>query len=128
MRIGDVSKQHNISSDTLRYYERIGLLPPVTRSESGIREFEEVDIKRIEFIKCMRNAGLPIEILIEYFHLIEQGDQTIEARKKMLIDQRAKLAAKMEELQETMDLLDYKIDVYEKTLLNAEKKIFQIEE
>ncbi len=128
MRIGDVSKQHNISSDTLRYYERIGLLPPVTRSESGIREFEEIDIKRIEFIKCMRNAGLPIEILIEYFHLIEQGDQTIEARKKMLIDQRAKLAAKMEELQETMDLLDYKIDVYEKTLLNAEKKIFQIEE
>lgn len=128
MRIGAVSKQHNISSDTLRYYERIGLLPQVNRNGSGVREFEEIDIKRIEFIKCMRNAGLPIEVLIEYFKLIEQGDQTIEVRKRMLIDQRAKLAAKMEELQETMDLLDYKIDVYEKTLLNAEKKIFQIEE
>ena len=70
MRIAEVSEQCDISPDTLRYYERIGLLPPVNRSESGIRDYDEIDLKRVEFIKCMRSAGLPIEVLIEYVSLV----------------------------------------------------------
>jgi len=85
MRISEVSEQCDVSSDTLRYYERIGLLPPVNRSRNGIREYGEIDVKRVEFIKCMRSVGLPIEVLIEYFRLVQQGDQTIEARKEILI-------------------------------------------
>ena len=128
MKIGEVSKQHNISSDTLRYYERIGLLPSVKRNKSGIRVYEEIDMRRIEFIKCMRRAGLPIEVLIEYFQLIEQGDHTIETRKKILVDQRTKLEQKMEEMQSTLDLLDHKIAIYEQAMVNNEKKIFENEE
>lgn len=128
MKIGEVSEQHKISSDTLRYYERIGLLPPVNRNKSGIRDYQEIDIRRIEFIKCMRSASLPIEVLIEYFQLIEQGDQTIETRKKILIDQRTKLKQKMEEMQSTLDLLDHKITIYEQAMVSAEKKIFEIDE
>jgi DNA-binding transcriptional MerR regulator len=113
MKIGEVSEKYEISSDTLRYYERIGLLPSVNRTESGIREYGELDLRRVSFIKCMRSAGLPIEVLIEYFNLVQQGDQTIEARKEILIAQREKLLARMKEMQETLDLLDYKISVYE---------------
>jgi len=128
MKIGEVSKQQNISSDTLRYYERIGLLPAIRRNKSGIRDYEEIDIQRIEFIKCMRSAGLPIEVLIEYFQLIEQGDDTSEKRKKILIDQRTKLKQKMEEMQSTLDLLNHKITIYEQAMVSAEKKIFETDE
>ena len=84
MKIAEVSEQYGISSDTLRYYERIGLLPSVNRNDSGIRDFNELDLRRVEFIKCMRSAGLPIEVLIEYVSLVQQGDETIEARKEIL--------------------------------------------
>jgi len=128
MKISEVSEQYDISSDTLRYYERIGLLPPVNRSESGIRDYNELDLRRVDFIKCMRSAGLPVEVLIEYMGLVQQGDQTIEARKEILVEQRDLLAARMEEMQKTLDRLNYKIDVYEKALLKKEQEMLQVEE
>jgi DNA-binding transcriptional MerR regulator len=123
MKIAEVSKQHGISSDTLRYYERIGLIPSVTRNESGIRDYTEIDIRRVDFIKCMRRAGLPIEVLIEYIGLVQQGDHTIDARKEILKEQRGQLAARMKEMQKTLDLLDYKINVYENAVLKNEQEI-----
>ena len=123
MKIAEVSERYAISSDTLRYYERIGLLPTVNRTESGIRDYNETDIKRVEFIKCMRSAGLPIEALIEYVRLVQQGDMTIGARKEILQAQRDLLAARMAEMQKTLDLLDYKIQVYENAVLKKEKEL-----
>jgi DNA-binding transcriptional MerR regulator len=128
MKISEVSETCDISSDTLRYYERIGLIPPVKRTRGGIREYNETDVRRIEFVKCMRNAGLSIEVLIEYFKLFEQGDETVEARKDLLKEQRDDLAARIAELQETLDYLDHKIAVYESHVLPAEKAIVQSEE
>jgi len=127
MKIMEVSELSGLSSDTLRYYERIGLIPPVNRNGSGIRDYSEVDLKRLEFVKCMRSAGLPIEVLLEYFKLSEQGDQTIEARKAILKEQRALLAARIAEMQKTLDLLDYKINLYENIVLKTEKEIIQTE-
>jgi len=128
MKIAEVSDRYDISQDTLRYYERVGLIPPVNRKESGIRDYNEIDVRRVEFIKCMRSAGLPIEVLVEYVRLVQQGDQTIEARKEILKEQREQLAAKMEDMQKTLDLLDYKISVYENAVLTKEKEIIQIED
>ena len=65
MKIAEVSERYGLSSDTLRYYERIGLIAPVNRNGSGIRDYNDLDIRRVEFIKCMRSAGLPIEVLID---------------------------------------------------------------
>lgn len=127
MKIAEVSERYGISSDTLRYYERIGLLPHVTRSESGVREYSELDLRRVEFIKCMRSAGLPIEVLIDYMELIQRGDSTIEARKEILVEQRDLLAARIQQLQKTLDLLNHKIEVYEKAILAKEKKIIEEE-
>lgn len=81
MNIAQVAKQFGLTAATLRYYERVGLIPPVKRKDSGIRDYDEEDIKWIEFIKCMRNAGLSIEALIEYTTLFTEGDRTVEARK-----------------------------------------------
>lgn len=123
MKIAQVSEQCGLTTDTLRYYERIGLIPPVNRTESGLREYDEMDLKRVEFVKCMRNAGLPIEVLIEYVGLAQLGDETIAARKAILEEQRARLAARIREMQQTLDLLDYKIDVYENKVLGKEREL-----
>jgi MerR family transcriptional regulator, aldehyde-responsive regulator len=128
MKIAEVSEQFGISADTLRYYERAGLIPPVHRTEGGIRDYDELDLRRVDFIKCMRGAGLPVEVLIEYMGLVQQGDKTIEARKEILIEQRDLVAARLEEMQKTLDRLNYKIDVYEKALLKKEKEMIQVEE
>ena len=128
MKIAEVSEQYGLSVDTLRYYERVGLIPPVNRSENGIRDYNELDLRRVDFIKCMRSAGLPVEVLIEYVALVQQGDVTIEDRKEILKHQREQLAARMEEMQKTLNLLDHKIEVYEKALLKKEQEIVQTEE
>jgi DNA-binding transcriptional MerR regulator len=128
MKIAEVSGQYGLSADTLRYYERVGLIPPVHRNEGGIRDYDELDLRRVDFIKCMRGAGLPVEVLIEYMGLVQQGDKTIEARKEILMEQRGLLAIRMEEMEKTMDRLNYKIEVYEKALLKKEQEMLQIEE
>jgi DNA-binding transcriptional MerR regulator len=128
MKIAEVSEQYGISTDTLRYYERVGLIPPVNRNESGIRDYNELDLRRVDFIKCMRSAGLPIEVLIEYVALVQRGDRTIEARKQILKEQRELLAARMKEMQKTLDILDHKIEVYEKAVLKKEKEMIQTED
>ena len=128
MKIAEVSERYGISPDTLRYYERIGLILPVNRNESGIRDYNEIDLRRVEFIKCMRSAGLPIEALIEYVGLVQQGDETIEARKEILMEQRELLAARMKEMQITLDLLEHKIEVYENAVLTKEQAMLQIED
>jgi MerR family transcriptional regulator, aldehyde-responsive regulator len=73
IKIAEVSERYGISTETLRYCERIGLIPRVTRGDSGIRDYSEFDLQRVDFIKCMRSAGLPIEALIDYMELIQQG-------------------------------------------------------
>jgi MerR family transcriptional regulator, aldehyde-responsive regulator len=128
MKIAEVSELSGLSVDTLRYYERVGLLPPVNRNGSGIRDFNELDVRRVEFIKCMRTAGLPIEVLTEYMRLALIGDETFEARKNILEEQRDILAAQIAEMQKTLDLLNYKISFYEERLLAVEKTLSPMEE
>ena len=112
MTIKEASQVTGVSADTLRYYERIGLIPPVPRNESGIRNYDEASIGWINFIKCMRGAGLPIEALIEYVALCKEGDRTEASRKAILIEQRDILQQRIESLQKTLVKLNYKIDNY----------------
>lgn len=73
MTIAEVSKQYGLSQDTLRYYERVGMIPPVTRTAGGICDYQEEDLGWVELAKCMRSAGLPVESLIEYVKLFRQA-------------------------------------------------------
>lgn len=121
MTIAEVSKKVNLSADTLRYYERIGLIPEINRSKSGIRNYTERDLNRIEFVKCFRNSGVSIETLIEYMKLLKKGDSTIEDRKQLLISQREVIQKRLDEIQNAFERLNFKIYNYEKFLIEREK-------
>lgn len=123
MTITEVSRKYEISPDTLRYYERIGLIPAVGRTAGGIRNYTEEDCNWVEFIKCMRSAGLAIESLAEYVALFQQGSSTLEARKRLLTKQRGRLSARIQEMQATLERLDRKIDQYEQWSSSFEKKV-----
>ena len=122
MTIAEVSKKFGLTADTLRYYERIGLIPPVKRSSSGIRTYDETDCNWVEFIKCMRGVGIPVEMLIEYVAMFNQGADTIGARKELLVEQRQQLALKIVEMQAVLERLDNKIDGYEERCLKFEEE------
>ena len=123
MRISEVSDEYGLSADTLRYYERIGLIPRVNRNESGIRDYSELDCRWVAFVKCMRGAGLPIEALIEYVALFQQGDETVEARLALLMEQRDQLAARIQEMQRTLERLNVKIERYDQIIMPVEKEL-----
>lgn len=121
MTIGEVSRKYGLSVDTLRYYEKVGLIGPISKNRSGIRDYEQANIRQIEFVKCMRSANLPIEALTRYMQLYEEGDSTLEERRKILVEQKENVIKKMEELEKAKEKLIYKIDLYDKQLL--EKKL-----
>lgn len=113
MTIKEVSEKYDISQDTLRYYERVGMIPPVTRSANGIRDYQEKDIGWVELAKCMRSAGLPVEAMIEYVRLTQVGDNTIPARLQLLSEQREELIEQRKKIDATLEKLSYKIERYE---------------
>lgn len=123
MTIAEVSRRYELSADTLRYYERIGLIPPVPRTSGGIRDYDETSCQWIELMKCMRGAGVQIEALIEYVALFQQGDETVDARKAILVEQREQLMARMEEMQASLDRLNDKIERYEQGLMTKERQL-----
>lgn len=123
MTISEVSKKYNLTQDTIRYYERIGLIPRVPRTKSGIRDFDDESCRWIEFIKCMRSSGMAIDVLIEYVRLYKEGSNTLEQRKNLLIEQRKKLLKKQEEIKSTIERLEYKIKVYDE-IVEGKRKDF----
>lgn len=123
MTIAEVSKQYDISADTLRYYERIGLIPPVPRTKSGIRDYDEESCGWVELMKCMRASGVQIDALVEYVALFQRGDETIDARKALLIQQRDLMMTRMAELQKSLDRLNHKIQHYEQGLMTKEARL-----
>lgn len=123
MTIAEVSRKYDISADTLRYYERIGLIPPVPRTRGGLRDYGEESCGWIQLMKCMRAAVVQIEALIEYVDLFQQGDATLDARKALLVEQRDQLVSRMAEMQASLDLLNQKIDRYEQGMMTAEQQL-----
>ena len=113
MIISEVSEKYGLTQDTLRYYERIGLIPPVKRKTNGIREYDDASCGWVEFIHCMRKAGIPIEVLIEYVQLYQQGLETKEARKELLRGELQRVEKRIAELQAVKERLTYKIEHYD---------------
>lgn len=124
MTIKEVSEKYNISQDTLRYYEKVGIIRPVKR-KNGIRQYGEQELANIEFVVCMRSAGLPINVLIEYIKLFDQGEETESARRQLLIDEREKLKERISEMNAALEKLNYKIDVYYKDIVKEEKLLLK---
>lgn len=113
LTIKEVSEKYGIPANTLRYYEKVGVIPPVTRTLGGIRDYCDSDISWVENAICMRSAGLSIEFLIEYQKLYNEGDSTLQARLNLLSEQKKILLLQQEQLEKTLNKLNYKISKYE---------------
>ncbi len=94
----------------------MGVIPEVTRTAGGIRDYQEDDIRWVEKVVCMRNAGVPVEMLVEYMRLFQQGDETIEARANLLKEARAQILEVRKKYDAALERLDYKISRYEKAM------------
>ena len=116
MTIKEVCEKYDITADTLRYYERVGVIPEVSRTKGGIRDFSERDLGWVENAICMRNAGVPVEMLIEYVRLFQEGDGTLKARRDLLAEARSEIQEQLDRITETARLLDYKISRYDEAI------------
>lgn len=123
MNIKEASEKSGVSADTIRYYERIGLIPPVHRNENGVRKFGAEDLRWIQFSRQMRRAGLSIEALIDYLALFREGEHTLEVRVELLKEQRVDLKNRINIMQEALDRLDFKINNYDTHLIPAQQKL-----
>lgn len=113
MTIKEVCEKYNLTADTLRYYERVGVIPAVSRTAGGIRDYTEVDLGWVENAICMRDAGLPVEMLIEYVKLYQEGDSTIDARTNLLKEAKEQILETRKKYDIALEKLEYKIGRYE---------------
>lgn len=124
MNISEVAAQFEMTPATIRYYEREGLIPPITRNESGTRDFQVEDLNWVEFIKCMRDSGLSIDSLAKYSELYQQGDGTLVERKQILMDEYQKLLEKQKLINGTVARLEQKLDNYDHMIQECEQQMF----
>lgn len=127
MNIKQVSELTGVSADTIRYYEKIALIPPVKRNKNGVRTFDEEDLKWIKFTRQMRNAGLSIDGLTHYLALFSEGRQTVPERKQLLADQIAVLREKIGDMTEAVERLEFKLAHYDEHILPTEERLRQRE-
>ena len=112
MTIKEASRITGVSTDNLRYYERIGLIQKIKRNDSGIRDYDAADIGMIELVMRFKSAGMKLGAIRKYVDLAMSGEDTAEARRKILIEARNDLAEQLEEIERSIDLMNYKIDTY----------------
>ncbi|EAF1035286.1 MerR family transcriptional regulator [Listeria monocytogenes] len=115
MNIKQAADMFGLTVDTLRNYERVGVIPPVHRNESGYRDYKTSDLNWVYLVKNLRNAGLSVESLIEFATLAQLREtQNVEAaQKQVLVDQLKELDEKLAEMKKVRELLVYKIDSYD---------------
>ncbi len=116
MTISEVAKKYQIPESTLRWYERVGLLPRAHRNDSGVRDYSEEEENAIVFVKCMRAAGVSVEALKEYLSLPATNEENINKRKELLRHEQEKLLKKKEDLEKALERLEYKIAHYDEIM------------
>jgi DNA-binding transcriptional MerR regulator len=114
--IAQAAAYSGLSIDTLRYYERIGLVDPPARDSGGRRTYSDADLEWLVFLTKLRTTGMPIKMMREYAHLQHVGNVTRAARQQILLDHRTDVRARIAELQSSLDVLDYKIDLYSRLM------------
>lgn len=126
MTIREIAEKTGVSGYTLRYYERVGLLPPVRRRESGIRDYTNTDAERIFFIQSLKASGMSLESILEYIELIKLGDITQQKRKSILVETRKTLLKKMEDLRRMLEKADKQLLQYDNRVLPEADKLAYI--
>ncbi len=111
--IGEIAKQLNVAASTLRYYDKEGLLPFIERSGGGMRMFKDEDLSELKIIECLKKTGMPIKDIKHFMDCCMEGDSKIDERLSIIESQRNSVIDQMKELQEMLDMLNYKCWYYE---------------
>ncbi len=111
--VGEMARRLGVAPSTLRYYDKEGLLPFVERSNGGIRVFKESDYEWLTIIECLKQSGLSIKEIRQYIDLCQEGDATIPERLQLFVNRRRAVQQQLAQLQQTLDMLDYKLWFYE---------------
>jgi len=127
MNIKTVADTLDLTIDTIRYYERIGVVPPVQRDKNGYRDYQVGDINRLFVAKVLRMTGLSIESLVEYAALEQASDNPLAAQKELLQEQLDRLNLKLKEIERTRDLLQYKVDTFDERMDPQNRKDIEVE-
>ena len=120
--IKDVSEKTGLSAHTLRYYEREGLLSGVERSPGGFRQYADADLEALWLICCLKNTGMSLQEITRFVTLAREGDRTLKQRLELLQAHRDDVIARMEEMQQYLDKVNWKISFYNEKLLEYEKR------
>jgi DNA-binding transcriptional MerR regulator len=111
--IGEVANMMGVPASTLRYYDREGLFLNVKRSNGGIRVFSDAEVETLKVIECLKTTGMQIKDIKKFLDWCQEGDQTLQERRDMFYERRAIVEKQMEELQKTMEMIQYKCWYYE---------------
>ena len=113
MKISDVSKKFNISIQTLRYYEREGLIPAIHRDSNGVRDYQKDELYWIHYVQTLRNSGVTVASIKKYVGLVQKGSETREQRKQILLEQRQALLKKRAQIDDALKHMDIKLESYD---------------
>ena len=122
--IQDVSNKTGLSTHTLRYYEKEGLMSGVERSQGGFRQYTEEDLERLGLIRCLKNTGMSIQEIARFVQLTHEGDHTLEERVELLREHRERVLERMAEMQQHLDKVTWKLNFFTEKLkaYQAEQK------
>lgn len=128
MKIRKVVEQLGVSAETLRYYERIGMIPHIPRDENGDRNYEAIHLEWIQGILQLKSTGMSIEMLVDYVQLAILGANTAETRKGILEEERLRIEKEIAILNRSLSILDHKInDYYTEVLPKTENLVHDIQ-
>lgn len=120
--IGQVAKMFDLSIPTLRYYDQENLIPHLKKSSSGIRRFTQDNVDAVRVIECLKSAGMPIKEIQIFMKKVERGDSTLKDRLAMFQDLKKQVQKQMQELQNTLDMIDFKCNYYGKAVKDGTEK------
>ena len=123
--IGEIAKFMGLTTHTLRFYDKEGLLPNVRKNSAGIRRFTEEDIDWLLVLDCLKSTGLPLKEIRYYIELAQQGNATLNERRDIFIRQKQRIEQQMEILNRNMEKINFKIEYYEEAIKNGEENVFQ---
>ena len=120
--IQDVSNKTGLSTHTLRYYEKEGLISGVERSQGGFRQYTDEDLERLGLIRCLKNTGMSIQEIARFVQLTHEGDHTLEERVELLREHQERVLERMAEMQEHLDKVTWKLNFFTEKLRAYEKE------
>ena len=123
--IGEVAKMMGLTTHTLRFYDKEGLLPNVRKNSAGLRRFTDDDVRWLSILECLKSTGLQLKDIKHYIDLAKLGDESLQERLEMFKQQRIKVENQICELQKNLEQVDFKIKYYCEAIKNGEKNVYK---